>query len=80
MPRLLSPRFAVPRTRWVWGVVGVLLALEALALVVVCVWQIHLAEVRDNAQRLRAARYVQCLEQTPGASIARCRQLAASGP
>ncbi len=70
---------AAPR-RWVWGLVGTLLVLEALTLVMVCLWQIHLGEVRQQEQRLRAARYVQCLEQTPEASIARCRRRAASAP
>ncbi len=89
VPPAAAPRWPLPwmslRTwrpanprRWLWGVVGALLALEALALVVICLWQLRLAEVRENEQRLRAARYVQCLEQTPGASIARCRRLAAS--
>ncbi len=71
---------ALGRRRWLWWGVGGLLAFEALALAVVCLWQIRVAEVRQTEARQRAARYVQCLQEMPGASFARCRRRAASSP
>ncbi len=81
--RAPPPRHALSlafRRNWLWGLAGGLLAFEALALAVVCLWQIRVAEVRQNEARLREARYLQCLQEMPGASFARCRRRAASSP
>ncbi len=62
------------RRRWFWRVAFGLLAAEALAVAVICVWQVRQGQARLAEQRAREAHIARCFEEATGRAISRCRK------
>ena len=71
----MTERFAAtPRQRLLWAVVGALVLGQLVAFYLLCNGQVHKAQVRDANLQVRRMAIVDCMQDTPKATLSSCSQ------
>jgi hypothetical protein len=74
LDRFLDPQTRLPRHKGVWAVLGALIAIQLVALWLLCNQQVHRAQARHAEQAEQQVALADCLRSVRGASLGHCRQ------
>ena len=69
---VLDPRMQHPRGRYLWLVLGALVAGQLFAFWLLCIHQVRKAEARSNEVLVHQMALADCLQYIPGSTIASC--------